>query len=83
MPPLPEGTFLASSVEIPSTKCGDGRKMLGNSSSDEPSRIFFAGTLEAHRKMNVSETPTNRMSLHQSPITPKPSERVMSETPAE
>ena len=74
---------MAPIMEIPSYKSGDGRKLLGNSSSDEPSRIFFARTSEAQRKMSLSETPTKHMSVHQSPPTPKLSERVISETPAE
>ena len=42
--PLPEGTFPAPEKEIPPTKGEGGRQVLGKSSSDEPSTIFFAGT---------------------------------------
>ena len=83
MSPLLEGTFSPPSVEIPSTKYGDGRQMLSNSSSDESNTIFFPSTSVAQRKMSVSETPTEHMSVHQSPPTPKPSERVTVDTPAE
>ena len=81
--PLPEETFLAPSLEIPSTKSGDGRQILGKCSSGEPSTIFIAGTSESSKEMSVSETPIERMSVHQSLPTPKPNERVTSETPAE
>ena len=76
-------TFPTPSLEIPSTKRCDGRQFLGKSFSDEPSRIFFAGASEAQKEMSVSETPTKCISVHQSPLTPKLSERVMIETPAE
>ena len=57
--------------------------MLGKSSSDEPSTIFFAGTSAAQAGMSVSDTPIERLSVHKSPQTPKPSERAQSDTPPE
>ena len=56
--PLPEGTFPAPELEIPPTKSDGGRQVLGKSSSDEPSTIFFAGTSSAQAGMSVSDTPT-------------------------
>ena len=69
--PLLEGTFLASEKEIPNTQSDGGRQVLGKSSSDEPSMIFFAGTSIAAAGMSVSETPIERLSVHKSPQTPK------------
>ena len=83
MSPLPEGTFSALILEVPPTKGDGGRQLFGKSFSDEPSMIFSAGTLEAHKEKTVSETPTESLSVHKSPPKPKPSERVSSETPAE
>ena len=73
--PLPEETFLAPILEVPPTKCDGGRQLLGKSSSDEPSRIFSAGTLEAQHGVSVSKTLTECMSVHQSPQHLKPSEK--------
>ena len=81
--PLPEGTFPAPEQEIPPTQSDGGRQVLGKSSSDEPSTIFFAGTSDAAAGMRVSETPTERLSVHKSPQTQKPSERAQSDTPPE
>ena len=81
--PLPEGTFSASEQEVPPTKSDGGRQVLGKSSSDETSMIFFAVTSVATARMRVSETPTERLSVHQSPQTQKPSERAKSDTPTE
>ena len=78
--PLPEGTFPALEKEVSPTKCGGERQVLGRSSSDEPSTIFYAGTSEALAGMSVSKTPTERVSVHQSPQTSKPSEREQSDT---
>ena len=69
--PLPEGTFPAPELEIPPTKSDGGRQVLGKSSSDEPSTIFFAGTSDAQAGMSVSDTPTERLSVQKSPQTPK------------
>ena len=79
--PLLEGTFPAPEMEVSPTKRGGERKVLGKSSSDEPSTIFCAGTSEAPAGMSVSETPTERVSVHNSPQNLKPSERVQSDTP--
>ena len=73
--PLPEGTFSAPEQEIPPTQSDGGRQVLGKSSSDEPSTIFFAGTSVAAAGMSVSETPTERLSVHKSPQTQKLSEQ--------
>ena len=81
--PLPEGTFPAPEREIPPTKSDGGRQVLGKSSSDEPSTIFFAGTSGAQAGKSVSNTLTERLSVHKSPRTPKPSERAQSDTPPE
>ena len=81
--PLPEGTFPAPELEVPPTKSEGGRQVLGKSSSDEPSTIFLAGTSDAQAGMSVSDTPTERMSVHKSPQTLKPSERAQSDTPPE
>ena len=78
--PLPEGTFPAPEQEVPPTKSDGGRQVLGKSSSDEPSTIFFAGTPVATAGMRVSETPTERLSVHQSPQTQTLSERAQSDT---
>ena len=83
MLPLLEGTFLAPNMDIPSIKCDDGRQLLGKSSSDEPSRIFYAGTSNSQQGKSVSETPIERLSVHQSPLHPKLSERATSEIPTE
>ena len=69
--PLPEGTFPGSEKEIPPTQSDGGRQVLGKSSSDKPSTIFFAGTSVAAAGMSVSETPTERLSVHKSPQTQK------------
>ena len=58
-------------------------KCLVKSSSDEPSTIFLAGTSGAQAGMSVSDTPTERLSVHKSPQTLKPSERAQSDTPPE
>ena len=55
----------------------------GKSSSYYPSRIFFVGTSEAHHGMSVREIPTECLSVHQSPLHPKLSERATSEIPTE
>ena len=81
--PLPEGTFLAPKLEVPPTKSEGGRQVLGKSSLDEPSTIFLAGTSDAQAGMSVSDTPTERLSVHKSPQTLKPSERAQSDTPPE
>ena len=70
-------------MEISPTKHGGERQVLGKSSSDEPSTIFCAGTSVAQAGMNVSETPTEWMGVHNSPQTHKPSERAQSDTPTE
>ena len=62
--PLPEGTFPAPEQEVPPTKSDGGRQVLCKSSSDEPSTIFFAGAPVATAGMSVSETPTERLSVH-------------------
>ena len=54
--------------------------MLGKSSSDEPSTIFFAGTPDAVTGMRVSETPTESLSVHPTPQTQTQSERAQSDT---
>ena len=79
--PLLEGTFPTPELEILPTKSDGGRQVLGKSSSDEPSTIFFAGTSSAQAGMSVSDTPTERLSVHKSPQTPKPSERAQCDTP--
>ena len=53
--------------------------MIGKSSSDEPSMIFYVGTSEALAGMSVSETPTERVGVHQSCQTSKSSEREKSD----
>ena len=73
MSPLPEETFPASEKEFSPTKRGGERQVLGKSSLDEPSTIFCAGTSGAPVGMSVSETPTEHMSVHDSPQTLKPS----------
>ena len=78
--PLPEGTFPAPEQEIPPTKGDGGRQVLGKSSSDEPSTIFFAGTSDAAKGMSVSETPTESLSVHPTPQTQTQSERAQSDT---
>ena len=80
--PLPEGTFPAPEQEIPPTKSDGGRQVLGKSSSDEPSTIFFAGTPAATKGMSVSDTPTE-MSVHPTPQTQTQSERAPSDTQTE
>ena len=81
--PLPEGTFPDLQLEVSPTKRGGERQMIGKSSSDEPSTIFCVSTSNTQAGMSVSETPTERMSVHKSPQTLKPSERVQSDTPTE
>ena len=54
--------------------------MLGKSSSDELSTIFFAGTSDAAKGMSVSETPTESLSVHPTPQTQTQSERAQSDT---
>ena len=54
--------------------------MLGKSSSDEPSTVFFAGTLVVDKGMRVSETPTESLSVHPTPQTQTQSERAPSDT---
>ena len=78
--PLPEGTFPAPEQEIPPTKSDGGRQVLGKSSSDEPSTIFFAGIPDATAGMRVSETPTESLSVHPTPQTQTLSERAQSDT---
>ena len=78
--PLPEGTFPAPEQEIPPTKGEGGRQVLGKSSSDEPSTIFFAGTPVAAKGMSVSDTPTESLSVHPTPQTQTQSERAPSDT---
>ena len=78
--PLPEGTFPAPEQEIPPTKGDGGRQVLGKSSSDEPSTIFFAGTPDAAKGMSVSESPTESLSVHPTPQTQTQSERAQSDT---
>ena len=78
--PLPEGTFPAPQQEIPPTQSDGGRQVLGKSSSDEPSTIFFAGTPDAATGMRVSETPTESLSVHPTPQTHTLSERAQSDT---
>ena len=80
MSPLPEGTFPAPEQEIPPTKGDGGRQVLGKSSSDEPSTIFFAGTPDATKGMSVSETQTESLSVHPTPQTQTQSERAPSDT---
>ena len=81
--PLPEGTFPAPEQEIPPTKSDGGRQVLGKSSSDEPSTIFFAGTPAATKGMSVSDTPTESLSVHPTPQTQTQSERAPSDTQTE
>ena len=70
--PLPRrNIFRAPILEVPPTKGEGGRQLLGKSFSDEPSRIFSAGTSGAQQGMGVSETLTKRVSVHQSPQTLK------------
>ena len=71
---------MAPKKEVSSTQHGGERKVLGKSSSDEPSTIFCAGTSGAQAGMSVSDTLTERVSVHQSPQTHKPSEREQSDT---
>ena len=78
--PLPEGTFPVPEQEIPPTKSDGGRQVLGKSSSDDPSTIFFAGTPDATVGMRVSETPTESLSVHPTPQTQTQSERAQSDT---
>ena len=78
--PLPEGTFPAPENKIPPTQSDGGRKVLGKSSSDEPSTIFFAGTPDAAKGMSVSETPIESMSVQPTPQTQTQSERAQSDT---
>ena len=78
--PLPEGTFPAPEQEVPPTKGEGGRQVLGKSSSDEPSMIFFAGTPDAAKGIRVSETPTESLSVHPTPQTQTQSERAPSDT---
>ena len=70
-------------MEVSPTKRGGERQVLGKSSSDEPSTIFCACTSFVQAGMSVSKTPTERMSVHKSPQTLKPSERAQSDTPTE
>ena len=70
-------------MEASPTKRGGERQVFGKSSSDEPSTIFCAGTSGAPVGMSVSEIPTERASVHNSPQTLKPSERAQSDTPTE
>ena len=81
--PLPEETFPAPELEVSPTKSEGERKVLGKSSSDEPSTIFPTGTSDAQAGMSVSDTPTERMSVHKSPQTLKPSVRAQSDRPTE
>ena len=69
--PLPERTISAPILEVSPTKRGGERQLLGKSSSDEASRIFRAGTSSSPTGMSVSETPTERVSVIQSPPHPK------------
>ena len=78
--PLPKGTFPAPEQEVPPTKSDGGRQVLGKSSSDEPSMIFFAGTPDAATGMRVSETPTESLSVHPTPQTQTLSDRAQSDT---
>ena len=77
---LMEGTFPAPILEVSHTKSGGEKQLLGKSYSDEPSRIFCAGTYSTQAGMSVSETPTERVSVIQSPPHPKPREREKSDT---
>ena len=70
-------------MEVSPTKRGGERQVLGKTSSDETSTIFCAGTSVAQAGMSVSETPTERMSVHKSPQTLKPGERAQSDKPKE
>ena len=81
--PLPEGTFPAPRLEVSPTKSEGERQVFGKSSSDEPSMIFPAGTCDAQAGISVSDTPTERMSVHKLPQTLKPSVRAQSDTPTE
>ena len=81
--PLPDGTFPAPGTEVLPTKCEGKRQVLGKSSSDGPSTIFYTGTSIAQDGMRVSETPTKHVSVRNSPQILKPSERARSETPTE
>ena len=56
--PLLEGTLPAPGLEVSPTHSEGGKQVLGKSSSDEPSRIFPAGTSDAQAGMSVSDTPT-------------------------
>ena len=62
--PLPEGTFPAPGLEVSPTQSEGERQVLGKSSSDEPSTIFPTCTSDAQAGMSVSDTPTERMSVH-------------------
>ena len=78
--PLPEGIFPAPEQEVPPTKYDGGRQVLGKSSSDEPSTIFFTGTSDAAKGMSVSNKPTESLSVHPTPQTQTQSERAQSDT---
>ena len=78
--PLPEGTFLAPILEVSPTKSGGERQLLGKSSLDEPSRIFRVGTSSTLAGMSVSETPTECVSVIQSPQHPKSRAREKTDT---
>ena len=78
--PLPEGTFPDPEQEIPPTQSDGGRQVLGKSSSNDPSTIFFAGTPDAATGIRVSETPMESLSVHPTPQTHTLSERAQSDT---
>ena len=81
--PLPEGTFRLQNWRFHPPRVKVKGKCLARVSSDEPSTIFPAGTSDAQAGMSVSDTPTERMSVHKSPQTLKPSVRAQSDTPTE
>ena len=68
--PLMEGTFPAPNLEVSPTQCEGGRQLLGKSSSNEPSRIFYAGTSLTSAGVSVSETQTRTIEC--SSITSQP-----------
>lgn len=79
----PGGTFLAPNKEVSATIHVVERQLLGNSSSDEPCRILTAGTEDLLESKSVSETPTERMSDHNSPTPLRLSESTERNTPSE
>lgn len=72
--PLIRGTFLAPSMEIPTTVINEYvTQLIGKSSSDEPMEISLAGTLNVWRSEGLREKPTKHSRENILLQTPRPS----------